>query len=133
MKNVILLTIDALRRDALACYGGKGGLSPFIDSIQDKCIRFTNTQSTGTYTESSFPGILTSSYYLDHGMSERSTKKLSPGRKLISEALKPEGIIPAAFHSSPYLSNYFGWNRGWEKFHDGMDTPTTIMVEPITS
>ena len=128
MKNVILLTIDALRRDALGCYGGKGGLSPFIDSIQDKCIRFTNTQSTGTYTESSFPGILTSSYYLDHGLSERSTKKLSPNRKLISEALKHEMIITAAFHSSPYLSNFFGWNRGWEKFHDGMDMPVTDKV-----
>jgi len=128
MKNVILLTIDALRRDALGCYGGEGGLTPFIDSIQDKCIRFNNTQSTGTYTEASFPGILTSSYYLDHGMSERKTGKLSFKRTLISEALKPKGIVTVAFHSSPYLSNYFGWNKGWDTFHDGMDLPVTEKV-----
>ena len=34
MKNVVLLTIDALRKDALGCYGNKSGLSPFIDSLQ---------------------------------------------------------------------------------------------------
>ena len=63
MKNVILLTVDALRRDVLGCYGNKEGLTPFMDSLQDKCIKFTNAQSTGPYTQASFPGILTSSYY----------------------------------------------------------------------
>ena len=33
---LFLLTIDALRRDVLGCYGGDPKLSPFIDSIQKK-------------------------------------------------------------------------------------------------
>ena len=73
MKNVILLTIDALRKDVLGCYGGEGGLSPFIDSIQERCIRFTKDQSSGPYTQASFPGILTSSYYLEYVKEERLT------------------------------------------------------------
>ena len=47
MKNVILLTIDALRKDALGCYGNESRLTPFIDSLQAKCIRFTKGQTTG--------------------------------------------------------------------------------------
>jgi len=117
MKNVILLTIDALRKDALGCYGNESGLTPFIDSLQDKCIRFTRGQTSGPYTQASFPGILTSSYYLEYG----KPKGLSPHRTLISEPLKQAGIVTAAFHSNPYLCDYLGWNRGWDVFYDSME------------
>ena len=85
MRNVVLLTIDALRRDVLGCYGGDPKLSPFIDSIQKNCIRFTKAHSTGPYTEAAMPGILTSSYYLEYGRQ----KKLSDQRTLI---VAPHGL-----------------------------------------
>jgi len=111
MKYVILLTIDTLRWDALGCYGG-GNLTPFIDSIQDHCIRFNQAHSSGPYTQAAFPGILTSSYYLEYGRQ----KMLSEERVLISEVLNKSGIVSAGFHSNPYISGYFGWNRGWDVF-----------------
>jgi len=116
--NVILLTIDALRYDKVDIYNHncKVQLTPFLDSIADRCIIFNNAYSTGPYTQVSFPGILTSSYYFDFGRSPF----LSPKRTLISEVLRKNGILTAAFHSNPYLSEYFGWNRGWDNFYDSM-------------
>lgn len=116
MKNVILLTIDTLRRDVLGCYG-EGNLTPFIGSIQDRCIRFNMAHSPGPYTQAAFPGILASSYYLEYG----KQKILSAKRVLVSEVLKKAGIMTAGFHSNPYLSDYFGWNRGWDVFYDSME------------
>ena len=127
MKNVILLTIDTLRKDVLGCYGNKDGLTPFIDSLQDKCIKFTNAQSTGPYTQASFPGLLTSSYYLEYGRQ----KKCSPKRTLISEILKKSGITTAGFHSNPYLCGYFGWNRGWDIFYDSMQDEVSDKIPYI--
>ncbi len=127
MKNVILLTIDTLRKDVLGCYGNQNKLTPFIDSLQDKCIKFTNAQSTGPYTQASFPGILTSSYYLEYG----SQKKCSPKRTLISEVLKKFGITTTAFHSNPYLCGYFGWNRGWDIFYDSMQDEVSDKIPYI--
>ena len=124
MKNVILLTVDTLRKDTLGCYGNEDKLTPFIDSLQDKCIRFTKAQSIGPYTQASFPGILTSSYYLEYGRG----KKLSLKRTLISELLKKAGIVTAGFHSNPYLCDFFGWNRGWDIFYDSMDADVTPEV-----
>jgi arylsulfatase A-like enzyme len=126
MKNVFLLTIDTLRRDVLGCYGG-GGLTPFIDSIQNRCIRFDQAHSTGPYTRAAFPGILTSSYYLEYG----KQKILSGKRVLISEVLKKAGIVTAAFHSNPYVSAYFGWDRGWDVFYDSMEEDVDDMVPYI--
>lgn len=116
MKNVILLTIDTLRKDMLGCYEGTN-LTPFVDSIQGHCIRFTKAHSTGPYTRAAFPGILTSSYYLEYGMEQM----LSDKKVLISEVLKKAGIVAAAFHSNPFMSEGFGWNRGWDVFYDSMD------------
>ncbi len=117
MKNVILITIDTLRRDVLGCYGNRPTLTPFMDSIQEKCLRFEKAYATGPYTQASFPGILTSTYYLEYGRQ----MMLPSGKTLISEAVKKEGVITAAFHSNPYLSEDFGWNRGWDIFYDSID------------
>lgn len=116
MKNVILLTIDTLRKDMLGCYGNNVNLTPFIDSLTGKSITFKKAQAIGPYTQASFPGILTSSYFLEYGLE----KMLNPQKVLISEPLKSKGITTAAFHSNPYMCSYFGWNRGWDVFYDSM-------------
>jgi arylsulfatase A-like enzyme len=117
MKNVILLTIDACRKDALGCYSGSE-LTPFLDSIQDRCVRFNHNYSGGPYTQAGFPAILSSSYYLDFGKIKGTCP---PGRVLVSEVLKRQGITCAAFHSNAYLASFFGWNRGWDLYYDSMD------------
>ena len=117
MKNVVLLTIDALRKDRLGCYGNKRDLTPFMDSLEDKSLVFTKAQACGPYTQASFRGILTSSHFLDYGLEE----ELSLERTLISEPLQDAGITTAAFHSNLYLSDLVGWNRGWDVFYDSMD------------
>ena len=128
MKNVILLTLDATRKDAFGVYGNTRGLTPFVDSLQNKCIKFTRGQSIGPYTQASFPGILTSSYYLEYGKPEG----LSPKRTLISEPLKEAGIVTAAFHSNPYICDYLGWNRSWDVFYDSMDDEVDNRIPYIT-
>lgn len=129
MKNVILLTIDVLRKDVLGCYGSKDGLTPFLDSLQDKSIIFTRHQSVGPYTQASFPGILTSSYFLEFG----NPTHLSAKRTLVSEVVKKGGFTTAGFHSNPHLSEYLGWNRGWDQFYDSMQDQVTDMSPYISS
>ena len=124
MKNVILLTIDTLRKDVVGIYNKENNLTPFIDSLVNHALIFTRFQSSGPYTQASFPGILTSSYYLEYGRD----KKLSKRRLLISEALQKSGITTAAFHSNPYLSDFFGWNRGWDIFYDSMQDEVSNMI-----
>jgi len=126
-KNVILVTIDVLRKDMFGCYGNEKELSPYIDSLAKDSIRFTRMQAAGPYTQASFPGLLTSSYFLDYG----KPGKLSSKRTLVSEVLKEAGITTAAFHSNPYLSGGMGWNRGWDVFYDSMQDEVEPMLPYI--
>ena len=116
MKNVILITIDTLRRDVLGCYGNGKDLCPTLDRIAADSVVFDRHQAVGPYTQASFPGILTSSYFLEYG----KPKGLAANRTLLSEPIQQAGLTTAAFHSNPYLCAYLGWNRGWTKFYDSM-------------
>jgi len=71
----------------------------------------------GLNTQASFPGLLTSSYFLEYGHPKGSIEK----RTTISEPLQKAGITTAGFHSNPYISDYMGWNRGWDVFYDSME------------
>jgi len=117
VKNVILVTVDAARKDVFGVYGNKRGLTPAFDSLRNKSIVFTKGQTVGPYTQASFPGLLTSSYFLEYGQ----PRGLAPQRTLISEPLQQAGIATAAFHSNPYISGFLGWDRGWDVFYDSMD------------
>ena len=112
--NIILITIDALRSDHLGFMGYQKEVSPNIDVLSKESTVFTRAFATGPSTPHSFPGILTSTYPLDYQGSEKMEKP----RVLISEVLKKQGYITAAFHSNPYLSDYFGYNQGWDFFED---------------
>jgi arylsulfatase A-like enzyme len=115
LQNVVLLTIDTLRRDVFDHPGGRE-LTPFMNSIKNQCIRFTDAHSPGPYTRAAFPGVLTSSFYLEYGREEIISKK----RVLISEVLHKAGVATAGFHSNPFISEDLGWNRGWDVFYDSM-------------
>jgi len=123
MKNLILITIDTLRKDMVGIYNHKFSLTPYLDSMEECCTVFRYPYATGPYTQASFQGILTSEYYLEYG----KEKKLNPKKILISEVLKERGIYTAAFHSNAYLSYYFGYNRGWDTFYDSMADEVTDM------
>ena len=123
MKNTILITIDTLRADMLGAYGSKDNLTPFIDSITNNMVVFSNPFATGPYTQASFQGILASEYYLEYG----KEKKLNKDKALISEPLKAADIYTAGFHSNAYLSYFFGYNKGWEIFYDSMQDDVTDM------
>jgi arylsulfatase A-like enzyme len=127
MKNVVLLTIDTMRKDVLGCYGSGLNLTPNLDELANKSIVYTNHISAGPYTQASFPAILTSSYFLEFG----KPKKLSDRRIIISEVVRRGGLTTAAFHSNPYISAYFGWNRGWDEFYDSMKDQVSQTVPYI--
>jgi arylsulfatase A-like enzyme len=112
--NIILITIDSLRADHLGCMGYEKNVSPNIDKLAEESVVFTNAYATGPTTPCSFPSILTSTYPLDY----QGPQKIKGPRVLISEVLKEQGYITAAFHSNPYLSNFFGYNQGWDFFED---------------
>ncbi|SIQ13861.1 Phosphoglycerol transferase MdoB [Chryseobacterium sp. RU37D] len=49
-KNVVLISIESLSADFLEHYGNKEKITPFLDSLADRSLMFTNLYATGNRT-----------------------------------------------------------------------------------
>lgn len=49
-KNVVLISIESLSADFLAHYGNSQKITPFLDSLAEKSLMFTNLYATGNRT-----------------------------------------------------------------------------------
>ena len=58
MQNIVLITIDTLRRDHCGCYGYSRDTTPFIDKISNSGVKFEHSFANGPLTTRSFPSIL---------------------------------------------------------------------------
>ncbi|MDP2598923.1 MAG: sulfatase [Candidatus Liptonbacteria bacterium] len=110
--NIIFITFDAGRPDHLGYMGYKKNTSPFLDSLAGKGTYFTRAFSTGPGSPHSFVAIFTSTFPFDYGGFEYIERP----RVLVSEILKKHGYVTMGFHSGAYMSGYFGYDRGWDRF-----------------
>ncbi|AWK05967.1 sulfatase [Flavobacterium crocinum] len=49
-KNVVLITVESLSADFMKAYGNKQNITPFLDSLAQKSLLFTNTYAAGNRT-----------------------------------------------------------------------------------
>lgn len=122
-KNLILITCDALRADFLDCYGCNRQTSPHIDQFAKNAVVFEQAFVTGPNTFSSFPTLLTGNHPKSYG--EISYGHLLDQNVPISEILHSRRYKTGAFHSNPYLTKIFGYDRGFDIFSDELAKKNT--------
>ncbi|ESU27194.1 phosphoglycerol transferase [Flavobacterium limnosediminis JC2902] len=49
-KNVVLITVESLSADFMKAYGNEQNITPFLDSLADESLVFTNLYATGNRT-----------------------------------------------------------------------------------
>lgn len=114
IKNVILITVDALRADHIGYMGYNKSTTPNIDDFANECIVFKRAYANGPFTRPSFISILSSTYPLMYD----GYFKLSRHRPVVQSTITKNGIQTGAIHSNTYLSRYYGYNRGFNYFYD---------------
>ena len=61
-RNVVVLTLDALRADHVSAYGYERETTPNLDAFAEGGIRFENAYSLSTHTREAIPGLLSGRY-----------------------------------------------------------------------
>lgn len=112
--NVLLVTVDSLRKDAFERYRKDRGSGPVAD-LAERGVSFERAYATGMGTNSSFPGMLTGTKPLSYG----GLGPLCDDRPRVSTNLAAGGIdTTGAFHCNPFLSRFFNYDRGYDVFED---------------
>jgi arylsulfatase A-like enzyme len=118
-KSVVLVTVDCLRADHCGFMGYPRPTTTFLDRLAGESFVFPTAIVAGVPTYYSLPAILASRYPLALG---REVVGLAPEEKNLASALKEAGHATAFFGSAnPYLSARFGYDFGFDSFHDFLD------------
>ena len=131
--NVLLITLDTLRADHLGCYGDAAAITPTLDALAARGVRFATAVAHVPLTAPSHASILTSRTPLGHGMRDNGSYVLPTGVRSVAEDFSEAGYRTAAFVSGFPLTRRFGLDRGFETYDDhlprGSDPRRTAYVE----
>jgi arylsulfatase A-like enzyme/tetratricopeptide (TPR) repeat protein len=116
--NVLLITIDTLRRDRVGAFGGPAGLTPTLDRLAAEGFRLTRTYSAAPLTLPSHASILTAVSPPVHGVRANGLFRLGPRLPTLATILKSAGYRTGAFVGAFVLDARFGLNRGFDVYDD---------------
>ena len=114
--DLVLVTVDTLRPDRLACYGGTPGVGARLCSLADEGIRYVWAFATAPATAPSVASILTSRYPSQHGVTEFAASRLADAAVTVGEALREAGYDTAAFVGNPVLDASRNLGQGFERY-----------------
>jgi len=95
LKNIFIITIDALRADHIGCLGYKKKITPNIDKLAKDGVLFKNAIASGSYTFISFPSIVSNQYATEYYIK-------NSGIPTITKELKKYGYKTISFNSNPH-------------------------------
>jgi tetratricopeptide (TPR) repeat protein len=116
--DVLLITIDTLRADALGCYGGPGGATPWVDRVAREGVRFELAHAHSVVTLPSHANILSGRYPFQHGVRDNAGFRFPAEVDTAATLLERAGYRTAAFVSGFPLDSRFGLDRGFDVYED---------------
>ena len=131
--NIILIGIDALRADHVGAYGSAAGLTPNLDAFAREATVYRSAYASSPWTLTSM-GALASSLPPSRCVVARRNGEdpraytfraaLLHGAPLVAESLQQAGYRTAAELTNPFLTQRYGWERGFDclRNEDGSDT-----------
>src|SRR5713101_7402311 len=119
--NVVLITIDTVRPDHLACYGYKLIETPHLDALAAAGVRFTNAYTPVPITLPAHSVMLTGTYPMRTGMHDFSGNRLNASQPTLATLLHERGYTTGAVLGSAVLDSRFGLNRGFDFYYDHFD------------
>jgi hypothetical protein len=118
-QNVLLITIDTLRADAIGASGNRQVSTPWIDRLAAEGVRFTAAHASTVVTLPSHANILSGLYPFHHGVRAENAGFRFPARiETMATLLKARGFRTAAFVSAFPLDARFGLTRGFDVYDD---------------
>jgi arylsulfatase A-like enzyme/Flp pilus assembly protein TadD len=130
--NVLLITIDTLRADAVGAYGGPGA-TPWIDRLSAAGVRFDDARAHNVVTLPSHANMLSGRLPPDHGIRDNAGFRFPATMDTLTTLLKARGYRTGAFVSAFPLESRFGLARGFDvyddRFADAAPRPTFVVQE----
>jgi len=121
--NVVLVTIDAWRRDHLGAIGGRGDLTPCLDRLAAEGLVYPDSWSSSCWTLPGMGTLMTGRSPRELGVERH--RPLPAGAPTLAQVAWSHGWHTAAFATNPYLTSAYGFDRGFAEYEHA------LVLEPL--
>lgn len=108
---IVLLSLDTLRADYTAGFGGSAEKTPNLDRLGAAGLRMVATTSEGTWTPASHTALLRSEV-------AGFTSPGGPAPQTLADALGQAGLLSVAITGGGYMSHEMGFQTGFDLFDE---------------
>lgn len=119
--NVVLITLDTVRADALGCYGRRDVETPVLDGFAARGVRFDRCYAQTPLTLTSHVTLMTGTQPLFHRVRDNGAFIVPPQMVTMAELFKDKGYATGAFIGAYVLDSLWGLNQGFEVYDDQFD------------
>ena len=131
--DVIVVVADTLRADRVGP-GTRGDLTPFLDSLAARGVRFTRAYAASSWTLPSVASLFTSRYPSQHGVNAFDAR-LRDDEVTVNERLRDRRYAQAGFVANFRLDAAHGFGQGFDAWFpfvgaegEPLDKPRAPMV-----
>ena len=117
MKNIVYITIDCLRKDALPLYNPTLDLDLFINNFFRESFIFNNCITAASATGPSLSSIMLSQFPFHHGYRLNGTI-YDFETPTLAEKLSQQGLTCGGVVSVDHLGTYFQFGKGFHRYYD---------------
>ena len=123
IENVVLISIDTLRRDHLGLYGAGRDVTPVLDELGARGVVFDQAIAQSPWTIPSHASLLASQAPSALGIGPYAHPgRLSEAALTLAEVFRARGYATAAI-TGGYLSPGLGFDQGFDSFRETLDAP----------
>lgn len=117
-KNVVLILIDTLRADKLRPINPKTRVrTPGLDRFAAEATTFLRGHSSENWTKPSVASLFSGLTPWEH-TATKGESVLPRSVPFLAEILKSDGFETASFIANGYVSDRFGFGRGWDFYRN---------------
>jgi arylsulfatase A-like enzyme len=136
-RNLLLISIDALRADRLGAWGHAPHVSPFLDSLARQGVVFEQAVAQSPWTAPSHAAMLTSTWPSVLGFAGAYTGTHTPGfvhadATSLAEVLRDAGWRTQAITAGGFVAARFGFDQGFEAYGERGTTLRAAVVETLS-
>lgn len=117
------MTLDTTRADRLGCYGWDRAVTPVLDGLAARGVRFDAAYASSPMTLPSHATLLTGLEPPEHGLRVNGGARLPDGTDTLATRLHDVGYRTGAFVAAFVLDRRFGLDRGFEVYDDAVGDP----------
>ena len=133
--NVLLVVIDTLRADHLACYGYGRPTSPVLDGLAARGVLFEQAYAQSSWTKPSTASLITGRSPTEHQTLSEAAR-LPDTELTIAERLRSRGYRTAMLSANPWITPEYGFDQGADEFvsiYDERFARVTLLMQGLRS